>query len=628
MISYIYKKFVSDFSKLTLFLLCLLIGFSFYHSKNFNLDASSDALLLEGDKDLKYLREINERYGSKDFLVLTYTPVSSFTEKETILNLQLLKSKIERLTWVDSVITVIDVPLLKSTDDTLMERLKNYKTLAYPEIDRERGFEEIVNSPIYKNYVISEDGKTSGIVVYLKKDERLAEYIKVKDKYINQISETGLTKDEKLNYKNFIDEYENYKNLYNLRNHQNITEIRDVIGKYGENAKIHLGGIPMIADDMMSFIKNDIIIFGIGVFIFIVVTLWFIFKNLRWVMMPLLGCATSVIIMIGLLGLIGWKVTVISSNFIALMLILNMAMNIHFTVRYLQLKKENLDMTKNEAVVETSKKMFLPILYTVLTTICAFLSLIFSGIKPIIDFGWMMSLGLIVSILVTFILLPTLINIFSTDNEINVKSSEKSKITEVLAAIAKKSKVFLFGVTFLIIISSVYGILKLEVENSFINYFDKETEIYKGMKKIDEDLGGTTPLNIILKFPKQEENKKDDEFAEWEDEEDEESKAKYWFTRDKMDKIIKVHDYLDSLPEVGKVLSFGSILRVAEDLNQKELQSLEIAVLYSKIPDEIKQEIVSPYISVEKDEARINVRIKDSLKEIRRNELIKKSILT
>ena len=157
-----------------------------------------------------------------------------------------------------------------------------------------------------------------------------------------------------------------------MRNHQNITEIRDVIGKYGENAKIHLGGIPMIADDMMSFIKNDIIIFGIGVFIFIVVTLWFIFKNLRWVMMPLLGCATSVIIMIGLLGLIGWKVTVISSNFIALMLILNMAMNIHFTVRYLQLKKENLDMTKNEAVLETSKKMFLPILYTVLTTICAF----------------------------------------------------------------------------------------------------------------------------------------------------------------------------------------------------------------------------------------------------------------
>ncbi len=623
--SYIYKKTVIDFSKLTLLLLAVIIIFSLYHARNFNLDASSDALLLEGDKDLKYLREVNERYGSKDFLVMTYTPVSSFTEKETILNLQLLKSKIEKLTWVDSVITVIDVPLLKSTDEGLMERLKNYKTLAYPEIDRIRGFEEIVNSPIYKNYVISEDGKTSGIIVYLKKDERLAEYIKIKDKYFNQLEDTGLTKEEKINYKNFLKEYENYKNLYNTRNHQNINEIREVINKYGENAKINLGGIPMIADDMMSFIKSDIIVFGIGVFIFIVITLWLIFRNIKWVIMPLLGCSVSVIIMIGMLGLTGWKVTVISSNFIALMLILNMAMNIHVTVRYLQLRKEFPELTKEQAVLEASKKMMLPILYTVLTTICAFLSLIFSGIKPIIDFGWMMTLGLIVSLVVTFLLLPSLLNIFSTDSVIKVKDTEKSLITSILGAIAKKNNILIFGTTILIFFLSVIGITKLEVENSFINYFDKETEIYKGMKKIDDDLGGTTPLNIILKFPpKIIESKNDDnEFSEWDEDIDtNEQKSKYWFTRDKMDKILKVHDYLDSLPEIGKVLSFGSILRVAEDLNKKKLQSLEIAVLYSKIPDEIKKEIILPYISVEKDEARINVRIKDSLEDLKRNDLI------
>ena len=624
--SYIYKKLVIDYSKLTLLLLISVVFFSFYHSKNFNLDASSDALLLEGDKDLKYLREVNETYGSKDFLVLTYTPISSFTEKETILNLQLLKSKIEKLTWVDSVITVIDVPLLKSTDENLMDRLKNYKTLSYPEIDRKRGFEEIINSPIYKNYVISEDGKTSGIVVYLKKDERLAEYIKVKDKYYNQSQEIGLTKKEKINYKIFLKDYENYKNLYNTRNHQNISEIRDVINKYGENAKIHLGGIPMIADDMMSFIKNDIIVFGVGVFVFIILTLWFIFRNFKWVIMPLMGCATSVIIMIGLLGLIGWKVTVISSNFIALMLILNMAMNIHVTVRFLQLKKEYPEFSKEEAILKASQKMMLPILYTVLTTICAFLSLVFSGIKPIIDFGWMMTLGLIVSLLVTFLLLPSLINIFSSENEINVKNTEQSLITSFLGSIAKKTNILIFGFTSMIVIASIIGITKLEVENSFINYFDKETEIYKGMKKIDEELGGTTPLNIILKFPeKKAEKKDDDEFSEWdEDIDNNEKKSKYWFTRDKMDKILKTHDYLNSLPEIGKVLSFGSILRVAEDLNEKKLQSLEIAVLYSKIPEEIKKEIITPYISVDKDEARISVRIKDSLENLRRDELIKK----
>ena len=623
--SYIYKKFILDFSKFTILLIIGTIIFSLYQAKNFNLDASSDALLLEGDEDLKYLREINERYGSKEFLVLTYTPVSSFIEKETILNLQLLKSKIEKLTWVDNVITVIDVPLLKSTDENLMDRLNNYKTLSYPEIDRKRGFEEILNSPIYKNYVISEDGKTSGIVVYLKKDERLAEYLKIKDKYFNQIKDTGLSKEERVNYKKFLEEYEDYKNLYNIRNHQNINEIRDVINKYGENAKIHLGGIPMIADDMMSFIKSDIIVFGIGVFIFIILTLWLIFKNLKWVAMPLIGCATSVIIMIGLLGLLGWKVTVISSNFIALMLILNMAMNIHLTVRFLQLKKEFPSMSKNEAVFEASKKMMLPILYTVLTTICAFLSLIFSGIKPIMDFGLMMTLGLIVSLIVTFLLLPSLLNIFSTDQEINLKDTEKSLITSLLGSIAKKSRIFLFGSTIFIIGLSIVGIAKLQVENSFINYFDKETEIYKGMKKIDDDLGGTTPLDIILKFPTKQKIEKDDQFSEWEEDIDEnEDRSKYWFTRDKMDKILKVHDYLDSLPEIGKVLSFGSILRVAEDLNKKELQSLEIAVLYSKIPEEIKQEIISPYISVENNEARISVRIKDSLKDLRRNDLINK----
>ena len=624
--SYIYKKLIIDFSKLTFLLIAITLVFSIYHAKNFNLDASSDALLLEGDEDLRYLREVNERYGSKDFLVLTYTPISSFTENETILNLQLLKSKIEKLTWVDSVITVIDVPLLKSTDEGLMDRLKNYKTLAYPEIDKKRGFEEIINSPIYQNYVISEDGKTSGIVVYLKKDERLAEYLKVKDKYFNQSNETGLTKEEKINYKNFLKEYEKYKNLYNKRNSQNIAEIRDVINKYGENAKIHLGGIPMIADDMMSFIKSDIIVFGIGVFIFIVFTLWFIFRNIKWVLMPLIGCATSVIIMIGLLGFMGWKVTVISSNFIALMLILNMAMNIHITVRYLQLKKEQPTFSKEKTVLEASKKMMLPILYTVLTTICAFLSLIFSDIKPIIDFGWMMTLGLIVSIVVTFLLLPSLLNIFSKDIEINVRDTEKSVITSFLASIAKKRTILVLSFTSLILIASILGISKLEVENSFINYFDKETEIYKGMKKIDDDLGGTTPLNVILKFPVIEKDKTDNEFSEWDEDSsgENEEKSKYWFTRDKMDKILKVHDYLDSLPEIGKVLSFGSILRVAEDLNQKELQSLEIAVLYSKIPVEIKKEIISPYISVEKDEARISVRIKDSQDKLRRNDLIEK----
>jgi len=623
----IYKTLIIDFSKTSIILVCCVLSFFLYHSKDFQLDASSDSLLLESDKDLKYLREVSERYGSKDFLVLTYTPVLSFTDEETIINLQFLKSKIDKLGWVDSVITVVDVPLFKNSDEPLMERLKNYKTLSYPEVDKEKGFEEILNSPIYRDYVISKDGKTSGVVVYLKKDKKLNELIKTKNNYFNLELEGNLNNSQKKNREIFNKKYDSYRSLYNQKNHQNITEIREVIKKYGENAQIHLGGLPMITDDMMSFVQSDIVVFGVGVFLFIIITLWLIFKKIKLVVIPLLGCAFSVGTMVGVLGLLGWKVTVISSNFIALMLILNMAMNIHITVRFLQVKKEFENFSVKEAVYEASSKMFLPILYTALTTICAFLSLIFSGIKPIIDFGWMMTLGLIVSVVITFTLIPALLNIFSNiDDSINQKEGE-SKITNALSNFTKNNTSIIFGSALIVIALSVFGISKLEVENSFINYFDKKTEIYKGMKLIDDKLGGTTTLDVILKFPdKKEKIEKDDEFSEWDDDnqDNKEDSSKYWFKRNKIDKILKVHDYLDSLPEIGKVMSFGSIIRVAEDLTGNKLETLETGVLYSKIPEEIRKEIISPYISVQDNEARISVRIKDSTKDLRRNDLINK----
>ena len=623
----IYKTLIIDFSKIAIILACCALSFFLYFSKDFKLDASSDSLLLENDKDLKYLREVNERYGSKDSLVLTYTPVLSFTNEETIINLQFLKSKIERLEWVDSVISIIDVPLFKNSNEPLMERLKNYKTLSYPEIDKERGLEEILASPVYKDYVISKDGKTSGIVVYLKKDQKLKELIKTKNNFFNLELEGNLNNSQKKSRDKFNVEYNSYKNLYNQKNHQNITEIREVIKKYGENAQIHLGGLPMITDDMMSFVQSDIVVFGIGVFLFIIITLWLIFKKIKLVVIPLLGCAFSVGAMIGILGLLSWKVTVISSNFIALLLILNMAMNIHVTVRFLQIKKEFTNFSIEEAVYEASSKMFLPILYTALTTICAFLSLIFSGIKPIIDFGWMMTLGLVVSVVITFTLVPALLKTFSSMEDSINQNEEKSKITNMLSNFTKNNTSIIFGSALIVVALSVFGISKLEVENSFINYFDKKTEIYKGMKLIDDKLGGTTTLDVILKFPNNKEKKeKDDEFSEWEDDNqvNKEDLAKYWFTRNKIDKILKIHDYLDSLPEIGKVMSFGSIIRVAEDLTGNKLETLETAVLYSKIPEEIKREIISPYISVENNEARISVRIKDSIKDLRRNDLINK----
>ena len=619
----IYKNSIIEKPKLTLLILTLLLISFGYFSKNFQLDASSDTLLLENDPDLKYLREVNTKYASKDFLVLTYTPESSLLNPDTINNLTSLKNDLANLNWVNNVITILDVPLLKNNDDPLTERIKNFKTLSSKDVDKERGFDEIINSPIYKEFVISNDGKTSGILVYIKTDQKLTQLIKTKNDYLNKKDKGQLTSKDKKEYKKFLKEYDKYKKSYNQKNHKNINEIRSVIEKYKSTSKIHLGGIPMIADDMMTYIKNDIIVFGAGVFLFIICTLWFVFRSLIWVFIPLLSCFFSVLIMVGLLGLVGWKVTVISSNFIALMLILTMAMNIHMSVRFLQFKKENLNISNSEAILWTSGKMFWPILYTVLTTICAFLSLIFSDIKPIIDFGWMMTVGLLVSLSITFTLLPAILNILSKENK-NYKDDKKSKITSFLSKVAQKNTKTIFASAIFVIFVSIIGISKLEVENSFINYFDKKTEIYKGMKLIDDELGGTTPLDIIVKFPDKEEMEKtDDDFDSWDDEDKDE--AKYWFTRNKIDRITKVHDYLDNLEAVGKVISFASMVRVAEDLNDgKKLQGLEMGVLYTKIPDSIKKEIIDPYISIKNNEARISVRVLDSKKDLRRNELIKK----
>ncbi len=602
MLAHLYQNTVLKNPK-SVFIFLLIALFSFgYFSKDFRLDASSETLLIEGDPDLEYLREITERYGSKEFLVLTYTPNEGMVSDSSINNLLSLKYKIQSLNWVHSVITLLDVPLLNNSDEPLQERLKNFKTLKDEDVDRERGFKEILNSPVFRNFVISENGQTSGIIVNIKKNKKLKD-IQNKSR----------------------EEIENYRDEIKRQNHNNILEIRDVIKSYENVGKIYLGGIPMIADDMMTFIKSDIIVFGLGVLIFIIATLWFVFKKLIWIIVPISSCFFSVVIMVGLLGLIGWKVTVISSNFIALMLILTMAMNIHMSTRFLQIKKNFPSKNKFEILKLTTEKMYWPILYTVLTTIIAFLSLIFSEIKPIIDFGWMMTLGLITSFLVTFSLLPTLLNFVPNEN-ISISENKDSKITSFLGKISINNQKSIFTITILVIVLSIFGISKLEVENSFINYFSKKTEIYKGMKLIDDELGGTTPLEVILKFPnKIEDESKEEEFDDdWGDEGSKDDE-KYWFTKDKIEKIANVHNYLDGLPQIGKVLSFSSIIDVATLLNNnKPLGTLEMGVLYTKIPQNIKTEIIDPYISIKDNEARISLRIIDSQENLRRNDLIEK----
>ena len=633
-ISKIYKNLVIRYPIGIIFFLILILGFFTIHAKNFELDASADSLILEDDEDLKIFRKIKNRYDTKDFVIITYKPNEDLFSTGSFENIKNLKNKLENLENVHDVITLIDLPLLK-TANVPLKRLSEdkIKRITDPNIDINLAKKEILESPIFKNLIVSEDGQLTSLIVNLKRDEQFINLLKKRN---DLRAKEKLKIEEKKELKEILVEYDKKKSNLRKINHQNIASIREIIKEFSDTGEIHLGGVPMIADDMIEFIKSDLINFGIGVFLFIVITLIVVFREIRWVTIPLLNCFYAVLIMIGILGFVNWDVTVISSNFISLMLILTIAMNIHLAVRYKQLCSEMTNSEQSEIVFLTTQKMVWPCLYTALTTICAFTSLVFSGIKPVIDFGWMMAIGLSVTFLTSFTLFPSILLLLKKKED-SFNNETQSHLIGGLAYLAKNhgNKIlFLFG---LLIIITIIGITKLKVENSFINYFKEKTEIYQGMKLIDEKLGGTTPLDVIINFRKEkvETNENisssndaelglDDDFFDL-GSETEINIEDYWFTSTKIKQIEKVHNYLENLPEIGKVLSLTSLIKVAEDLNEgKEFDPFELNIIYKKLPEKLKTNVVDPYISIENNEARINLRVLDSSKDLRRKELIER----
>ena len=619
-INQLYKKFLER-PKLILISLILIFSFSIYNAKNFQLDASADSLLLENDPDLNYLRSINERYSSEEFFVITYSPKKKINE-ESLKELRKFVDEINNIKWVSKSISVLNAPLFESSDLPLIEKIKNIQYIVTPGIEINRALNELKNSPVYKKLIINEDATTFGIVVYIKDNKEYLSALKTNKIFLDKQQNSKLSEKDLKEFESQNKILEKLKKEHNKNLEFYNIEIRSHISKYKNIADINLSGIPMIADDLITFVKKDITVFGSGVFIFIIITLWFIFRDIRWVVFPLLSCFLSIAIMVGMLGYLNWKVTVISSNFISLMLILTMEINIHYVERYKQLQAEFPKKKENYLAYLTTTKIFTPILYAVLTTALAFLSLIFCDIKPVIDFGWMMTLGLFISLFVSMILLPYLIIKFKP-KATPIHESKESKLAEIFSSIALNQRFLVLAFSSIILILSIYGLTKLKVENSFINYFDKKTEIYQGMKLIDEKLGGTTPLEIILKFKDSDSksNKSDDDFFQGSD--SNEYKDSYWFTNFRVNNIVNVHQYLETLPEIGKVLSFYSVLQLGEKINDnKKLGPLEMAILYSKLPDDIKKSIVTPYVSIENNEARISLRIIDSNPNLNRKELL------
>ena len=609
--------------RMLLIMFVIMIGIGSY-TTNFKLDASADSLILENDSDLLTYKDTIQRYSTKDFIVMTYTPKQGeIFDRNHLLLIKRLKEKLLSIKNISSVVSIVDVPLVQSSETSLTEMINNVPTILSKDIDIGKAENEILASPIYKNLIISSDGTTTAIQINLKSNENLIALNDQKRILTNKKIHNDISVEEEIILAKVKQEYLEEKNSHNEDTHKLLKSVRLIQTQFSEknNVELRLGGIPMIADDMIMYVKNDLINFGLGVFLFIVITLIIIFRKLKWVVLPILSCIYSVLFMIGLLGILNWQVTVISSNFISLMLILTLSMNIHLIVRYRQLSSSS--PSQYDAISLTVRQMVWPCLYTALTTIVAFASLILSDIKPVSDFGYMMTFGLIVTFLTSFILLPCILSLLAKEEEDNHENNSFG-FTKFLAYLTIDKGKYIVTTTLIIFLLTIYGVSQLRVENSFINYFKSNTEIYKGMKQIDKKLGGTTPLDIVIKFDDKKQISYDEEFGDGllEDDQDPDSQ---WFTVKKIDEIKIVHDYLDSLPEIGKVLSLASSIRVAEQLNENEqLSGMEMALLYKRVPKEVKSMAIDPYISIENNEARISARILDSKEDIRRNDLINK----
>ena len=626
-ISTLYNATILNYPRLTCLCMALILGFFISQARYFTLDASADSLLLDDDQDLRLARQTQARYDTREFLFVTFTPKADLFAPATLAGIKRLRDELRALPAVDSVVSLVDVPLLAQAEGSLAEVAANVRTLEDAAIDIDKAREELLASPVYRELIISTDGKTTALQVNLKPDVEFERLVRERNRLIQKAGQTPLPGPEAAALEQVRLAYAPRKKELGRANRANIRAIRAILQDYQPYGTLHLGGVPMVADDMISFIRNDLIVFGIGVFVFLIGMLSFIFRRPRWVILPLASCVYAGLIMIGLLGFIGWEVTVISSNFISLMLIITMSMNVHLIVRYRQLSQDRPHDSQRQLVLETAGRMVWPCLYTSLTTIMAFGSLVVSGIKPVINFGWMMTIGLAVTFLTSFILFPALLALTPRREE-KAGATAGFQFTPRLAALTEKhGNPILLGAALLALISA-FGISRLEVENSFISYFSTDTEIYRGLSLIDQKLGGTTPLDVLLKF---EDAPAADPAADDPDDLEalfggfeafEEEQEAVWFTPERINTIKRAHDYLAGLPEVGKVLSLASVIRVGEAINQGEFDAFELAIVSKRLPAELEDSMIKPYVSEAHNEARINLRILDSLPDLRRAELL------
>jgi len=625
----LYNRIILGHPWLWVVLMVWLALLAALQARYFKLDASADSLVLENDAALRYHRAINKIYGTKDYLIITYTPQGGLLSEASVAHLRALQNDLLQLERITSVVSILDVPLLNSPRITLRQ-LGDKRTLSTPGVDKQLAYREFIDSPIYRKLLVSPDGNTTVLLAYFKRDEHYFSLLERRNALRDKRRELGhLTDAEAQALHAVSQEYKQYLATFLATQSADVAQVRAILERYQDGAQIFLGGVPMITSDMIDFIARDISTFGIAVSCLIVLVMWLFFRKVRWVLLPLLCCGISLCLVVGTLSWLDWRVTVISSNFISILIIITISLTIHLIVRYGELYADDARTDQATLVRTTVQLMFQPCLYTTITTIVAFISLLVSGIRPVIDFGWIMTLGITLAFIVSFIFFPSLLTRLRPKPSISAQDSTK-RLTNAIAVFALGHSGAILTVFVVLTLLSMVGIWQLRVDNRFIDYFKKTTEIYQGLRVIDTQLGGTTPLSIVInadpkfyqyletmKAEKDKDPFKDPFKQEGEDDDT------YWFHPGELLVVEKIHDYLEALPQIGKVLSLGTTLKVIRFLNNDRVpDDYDLAIYRKVIPADVREEFLDPYMSPDGNQIRITMRIEETDPTLNRGELI------
>ncbi len=715
-------RLIVAFPKITLALFTALALFFGYYSTKLEIDASSQTLLLDNDKDLQIWREVSKRYETPNFLVLAYTPAGDLLAPETIHKIEQMDAAFSKLDFVASVTDITNVPLLLNKGGGMSELIKHIPTLTDADVNLTAARREFATSPFYASNLVSADFRTTAILINLKPQTRYEELLRLRDgaksaleqaeheanhsgAQISQLKDALKVAEQ--NFKSYRDELRE-------KDHRDIMALRALIAGFEKEFagdRLFLGGLNMIADDMVDYVRSDLATYGLGALVLLLACFWLFFRQAKFILLPLIICAYSVVLAAGLFGFLDFEITVISSNFIALQLIITVSVCIHLIVAYREFSARFHTFSQRQLVYAVLRERAMPCFFAIFTTVIGFMSLIFCDIKPVISLGIMMSVGISISLVTAFGVFGAIMSLLKRTHN-NRSFEQHFKFTLWCAETALRSRGVVYGVCAAAVIFGLYGISQLRVENSFIGYFKKSTDIRAGMEVIDTNLGGTIPLDIVVKFKsasstdpasesensvsgsansKNGENSNpagqnfiaqnsaataqssvaaaqnlndqnfteqssvttsqlseavnsdqthaanleqnsttSDDFGDFEAEyAANENKPQYWFTSEKMRIIGKIDDFLKDKNVtghefIGNVSSLASLLKLGKQINQgHDLDDLSLALIYSEMPANYREMVLSPFVNIEANEAHFSVRTIDSDPRLRRAKFLK-----